>query len=131
MIRNTLSRFMYGRYGNDPLNMFLIVSYLTTYILFSLTDLYLLHFLSVGLIIFSLFRLLSRNLQSRRRENAKFMKHISPVIRWYKLKQTIRSDKEHRYFKCSQCGQQLRVPRGKGKITVTCRGCGNSFQENS
>ena len=57
MIRNTLSRFMYGRYGNDPLNMFLILSYLTTYLLFSLTDLYLLHFLSVGLIIFSLFQI--------------------------------------------------------------------------
>ena len=35
------------------------------------------------------------------------------------------------YLKCPNCGQMLRVPRGKGKITVTCRGCGASFQENS
>ncbi len=78
-----------------------------------------------------MFRLLSRNLDRRRAENTKFMEFAGPAVRWLRLQRTIRRDKEHRYFKCPNCGQQLRVPRGKGRITVTCRGCGASFQENS
>ena len=79
----------------------------------------------------ALFRLLSRNLARRREENVRFLQAIAPLVRWLRLQRTIRRDKEHRYFKCPNCGQQLRVPRGKGKITVTCRGCGASFQEKS
>jgi len=48
-----------------------------------------------------------------------------------RLRRTIHRDKEHCYFKCPNCGQQLRVPRGKGKITVTCRSCGAVFEEKS
>ena len=54
-----------------------------------------------------------------------------PAIRWFKLRRTIHRDKEHRYFKCPNCGQQLRVPRGKGKITINCRNCGVSFEEKT
>ena len=64
-------------------------------------------------------------------ENARFMRAAGPLLSWIHLRRTIRRDKEHVYFKCPGCGQQLRVPRGKGKITVTCRGCGASFQEKS
>ena len=131
MIRNAIQRFMYGRYGNDQLNLFLIVLYLVFYLLFALTHFVPLYWISLVLIFFSLFRLFSRNLPRRREENAKFMQTFGPVIHWFRLQRTIRRDKEHRYFKCPNCGQQLRVPRGKGKITVTCRGCGASFQEKS
>ena len=51
------------------------------------------------------------------------------VLSWLAL--AVRRDKEHRYFKCPNCGQYLRVPRGKGKITVNCRNCGASFEERS
>ena len=63
--------------------------------------------------------------------DARFLALAGPAIRWLRMRRTIRRDKEHRYFKCPNCGQQLRVPRGKGKITVTCRGCGASFQEKA
>ena len=80
---------------------------------------------------FSLFRTLSHDIDKRRRENAKFMRAAGPVLSWLRLRRNIHRDKEHVYFKCPNCGQQLRVPRGKGKITVTCRSCGASFQEKS
>lgn len=131
MIRNTIQRFMYGRYGNDPLNLFLIGSYLLLYLLFVMTRFVALYWICLVLIFLSLFRMLSRNLPRRREENAKFMRLTSPVIGWFRLQRTIHRDKEHRYFKCPNCGQTLRVPRGKGKITVTCRGCNASFQEKS
>ena len=131
MIRNAIQRFMYGRYGNDQLNLFLIVLYLVLYLLFLITRFFLFDWLCLALIFVSLFRMFSRNLPRRREENAKFMRAAGPAIHWFRLQRTIRRDKEHRYFKCPNCGQQLRVPRGKGKITVTCRGCGASFQEKS
>ena len=131
MIRNAIQRFMYGRYGNDSLNLFLIGTYLVLYLLFILTGFTLLYWICLVLVAVSLFRILSRNLPRRREENAKFLKAAGPVIRWWRLRRTIHRDKEHRYFKCPNCGQQLRVPRGKGRITVTCRGCGASFQEKS
>ena len=131
MIRNWVQRVMYGRYGSDQLNVFLLVSYVVLMLLSGLPGLGLLETIALVLIIWSVFRLLSRNYAARRAENAKFLKLAGPVIRWYRLRRTILRDKEHRYFRCPSCGQQLRVPKGKGKITVTCRGCGASFQEKS
>lgn len=131
MIRNTLQRFMYGRYGNDQLNMALLVLSIAFYFLYLFTGfdpLYLISFISI---FFALFRTLSRNPQRRRAENAKFLQVAGPAIRWFRLRRTIHRDKEHCYFKCPNCGQQLRVPRGKGKITVTCRSCGATFEEKS
>ena len=131
MIRNAIQRFMYGRYGGDQLNVFLLVLYLIFYFISIWTNFLPLYWLSLVVIVWGLFRMLSRNLPRRRAENAKFMVVAGPVIRWVKLRRTIHRDKEHRYFKCPNCGQQLRVPRGKGKITITCRNCGVSFEEKT
>lgn len=131
MIRNALQRFMYGRYGSDQMNVFLIVAYLVLLLLSGLPGLARLELPALVLMAWTVFRMLSRNYAARRAENAKFLKVAGPMIRWYRLQRTIRRDKEHRYFKCPGCGQQLRVPKGKGRITVTCRGCGASFQEKS
>ena len=131
MIRNALQRFMYGRYGSDQLNVFLIASYLVLLLLSGLPGLGLLETISLLLMVWTLFRMLSRNCAARRAENAKFLKLAGPFIRWWRLRRTILRDKEHRYFKCPKCGQHLRVPKVKGTITVHCRGCGASFQEKS
>lgn len=131
MIRNALRRFMYGRYGSDQLNTFLLIAYLAALLLSGLPGLGVLEFAALVLMAWTLFRMLSRNYAARRAENMKFLKLVGPVVRWYRLRRTIRRDKEHRYFKCPGCSQQLRVPRGKGKITINCRSCGASFQEKS
>ena len=131
MIRNAIQRFMYGRYGNDQLNLFLMTLYLLLYLVFMFVRFELLYWVSFALLFFTLFRLLSRNLERRRMENIRFMRAAGPVINWIHLRRAARRDKEHVYFKCPSCGQRLRVPRGRGKITVTCRSCGASFQEKS
>ncbi|MDY4660807.1 MAG: hypothetical protein SO459_05315 [Pseudoflavonifractor capillosus] len=128
---NWLQRFMYGRYGVDQFSMFLIAVYLVLYLVGSLLRLGFLSWLSLLVAAYALFRLFSRNISRRRAENAKFMQLAGPAIRWVRLRRTIHRDKDHRYFKCPNCGQQLRVPKGKGKITVTCRSCGASFEEKS
>lgn len=126
-----LQRIMYGRYGSDQLNIFLLAVYLILYFVSWITGLGFLSYLGFVAIIVALFRILSRNLDRRRAENAKFLKLIAPVSQWIKLRRTMHRDKDHCYFKCPNCGQHLRVPKGKGKITVTCRACGTSFQEKS
>lgn len=131
MIRNAIQRFMYGRYGNDQLNLFLMGLYLLIYLASLFFRAAPLYWISLALILVTLFRMLSRNLERRRMENAGFMRAAGPLLGWLRLRRTIHRDKEHVYFKCPSCGQHLRVPRGKGKITVTCRGCGASFEEKS
>ena len=131
MIRNALQRFMYGRYGNDQLNMVLVLLSLALYLVFAVTSWTFLYAVSFMLMAAALLRCLSRNYDRRRAENGKFQALVRPAVSWYRLRRTIRRDKEHCYFKCPNCGQQLRVPRGKGRITVTCRGCGASFEEKS
>ena len=131
MIRNALQRFMYGRYGNDQLNIALILTYVVLYLIYVITRLDPLYWITLLFLAVALYRMLSRNAARRRSENAKFLQLITPAVRWYRFRRTVHRDKEHCYFKCPNCGQQLRVPRGKGRITVTCRNCGASFEEKS
>ena len=105
--------------------------YLLLYLAFVFTRFEPLYWAGFLLLTLTFFRLLSRNIDRRREENAKFMRAARPILSWIRLRRNIHRDKEHVYFKCPSCGQQLRVPRGRGKITVTCRSCGASFQEKS
>ena len=130
-MRAWLQRFMYGRYGYDQLNWFLLVLYLVLYFLSLLTRIGLFSAIGTVVILLALFRVFSRNLPKRRAENAKFMQAAGPAIRWWKLRKTMAQDKDHRYFKCPNCGQQLRVPKGKGKLNIPCRNCGVSFEKNT
>lgn len=135
MIRNFFSRLMYGRYGSDQLNTFLLVLF---WILW-LVDIFvknavaslILSTIAWVCIFLALFRMLSRNYGRRSAENDAFMKLVGPAIHWFKRKRSQARDKDHVYFKCPTCAQTLRVPRGKGKISITCRNCGTVFQEKT
>lgn len=131
MIRQWLTRFMAGRYGGDQLNLFLMALYLILYVVFLFTRMLVLEILALLLIVLSLYRSMSRQLERRRAENARFLQIVRPVVRKLSVLRSRVQDKEHRYFKCPNCGQHMRVPRGKGRITVHCRNCGAVFEEKS
>jgi ribosomal protein L37AE/L43A len=128
---NWIQRLMYGRYGNDQLNYALLGLYLVLYLVSLLLSSSLLSLIAVLCVVWAFYRTFSRKLEKRRAENAKFMSLVGPLIHRYNVNKCRRRDKEHRYFKCPNCGQQLRVPRGKGKISITCRNCGVSFEEKT
>jgi len=130
-MRGWIQRFMYGRNGQDHLGLFLIAVYFFFYVLALITKVEFLSTIGSVILFYELFRFLSHNLPRRRQENALFLQKIAPVSRWWKLQSTIRRDKDHRYFKCPNCGQQLRVPRNKGKLNITCRNCGVSFEKKT
>ncbi len=126
-----IQRFMYGRYGWDQLNIALLVAYLILSVLSRFFHSHLLGLLATVCVVWAICRMLSRNTEQRRAENAKFLELIRPLIHKYNVSKCRRNDKEHCYFKCPNCGQQLRAPKGKGKISVTCRSCGVSFEEKT
>lgn len=128
---NMLKHLMAGRYGSDQLSFFLLLVYLVLSLLSALPFLRLLNWLALAVLLWDVYRIFSRRIDRRRAENARFLALAGPVIRWCRMRLTICRDKEHRYFKCPNCGQYLRVPRGKGRITINCRNCGVSFEEKS
>ena len=120
---------MYGRYGSDQLNMAILVAA----VLVSLTNSVLTVFLRestvysgivapilsvivYGLLIYSFFLMFSRNIYKRQRENRRFTQL------WMRLQ-----DRNNRYFRCPNCKQTVRVPRGRGKICIRCPKCGEKF----
>ncbi len=131
MIRRALTQFMAGRYGGDQLNMFLIVVYVILCVIGLFVRWGILELIALVLVILCLFRSLSRNIDRRRAENAKFLQLARPIARRFSSFRARMGDRDHRYFKCPNCGQQMRVPRGKGRITVHCRSCGATFEEKS
>lgn len=121
MIRNAIQRFMYGRYGNDQLNLFLMGLYLLLYLVYLFLRVDLLYLVSFVLLFVTLFRMLSRNMERRRMENLRFMRAANPVISWFRLRRNIRRDKEHVYFKCPSCGQPMVLCTARLIFTVPAR----------
>ena len=131
---NFIQRFMYGRYGMDQLNIALLLVYLVLYLISGLFRSHTLRLLSFLCLITVTVRFFSRRadqLDRRRAENDQFLELAGPMIHRYNVNKCRRRDKDHSYFKCPNCGQQLRVPKGKGKISITCRSCGASFEEKT
>lgn len=127
-IRNALARFMYGRNGADQLGLTMI----WTAIALNIVNIFIknetvyliINLLATFLTILTLLRMLSRNLQQRRAENAKFLEKVWwPLKRRFGAAKRQRQDKEHKYFTCPNCRTVCRVPRGKGKIVITCPKC--------
>ena len=87
-----------------------------------------LNLIAVAVLIYSYFRIFSRNIARRQAENQKFLKITAPVRSLFGKKS---ADKTHRIFSCPKCGQKMRVPMGKGKIEITCPNCRNKFIKRS
>ena len=114
--------FMKDRYGGDILNNIIIYLSLGFGIvnLFKKSDV--LAITSFILFSIALFRMFSKNKRKRAMEQIKFFNLISPIYSRL-LKFSSRDRKNYRYFKCKNCGQELRIPKGKGKIKVICPHC--------
>lgn len=115
-----IQRFMYGRYGHDKFNRVILTAGLVVSVLTLINPVWWLDFvLTLGayaLLFWSLFRCFSRNHYKRYQENRRFLLMTDRI-----------KDKNNRYFDCPRCRQTVRVPRGKGKIAITCPKCREKF----
>ena len=119
-----LRSFMAGRYGTDRLNMVILCAGLAASLLSAMIPVQPMNLifwaLSYGLMIWAICRTLSRNTYRRYQENRKFLQIFDRL-----------KDRQHRYFDCPKCRQTVRVPRGKGKIAITCPRCREKFVKKS
>lgn len=91
-----------------------------------------LYILSFALAILSIFRIFSKNVSKRYEENQKFLQMTAPVRSFFSAKTAGLLDlRTHRHFRCPQCKQKIRVPRGKGNIQITCPKCRHEFVKKS
>ena len=129
-IKNKLYRFMYGRYGTDTLSKVMLWVYIGIVICFTIIALFvdsiwlsLLYWASSSaMMVWIFFRMFSRNIAARRRENEKF-------CGFFKLRRNkFRDRKTHVYRKCHACGAMLRLPKAKGKHFVVCPRCNKRFE---
>ena len=131
-IKANFARFMSGRYGADQLGMSMLWTSLIMSIVGSFAKAPVLTLLADALLIYMFFRMLSKNRYKRQHENQVYLQKT------YKMRQSmtewmnrVKNSKKYRYFTCPQCKKRLRVPRGVGSITITCKGCGNKFDKKA
>lgn len=129
-----IKRFMMGRYGVDQFNNALNILFFVLALLGIFTKKTFLMILSFVVLGYMYFRMFSKNFSARYNENRIFTNFMSPVYNFFdkvKNKFNKKKDKNYKYFTCKNCKQELRIPRGKGKVTITCPKCHTSFEGRS
>lgn len=129
-LSESMRRMMYGRYGLDKLNVFLMTAAVALCLVGFLVSRFfgavgaligtLTSLISYGLLFWYLFRVFSRNIEKRSVENRRYLT----------LKARL-TDRSNRYYRCPNCRQTVRVPRGRGKICIKCPKCGEKFVRKS
>lgn len=131
-MRNWLVRFMEGRHGVDHYSRFLSIAACVLLVVSLLLDLQLLWYVSLFLLLYSYFRIFSRNTAKRQAENRKYLTFSYGITSKINAKkQRWRQRKDFRFFPCPGCKAVMRVPKGKGKIQITCPKCGMQFVRKS
>ena len=117
-------QFMQGRYGGDKLNMIILWSGVIACILSLIIPVHVIKIIflviSYGLMGWAIFRAFSTNTYKRYQENRKYLRLMDRL-----------KDRTHRHFECPKCRQPVRVPRGKGRIAITCPKCREKFIKNT
>ena len=131
-MREKLRRFMIGRYGTDGLNQFLSIASLVLLFIAIVSRISLFTWLSAAPLLFCCYRTFSSNISKRTEENYKFYTLKDRVDNKFRgLKEQWANRKVYHYYRCPQCRQKLRVPRGRGRIQISCPRCGTQFIKKS
>ncbi len=151
-MRDRFQNFMSGRYGSDQLNNFISIVALILIVVDLFTRIRFIWIIAVALLVLIYFRMFSRNVGKRAAENDKFLNITSRFRRGggrgysyggggyasydrraeAEKRRAHREDmKYYRFFNCPNCNQKVRVPKGRGKIEITCPKCKTSFIRRS
>ena len=153
-----LYRFMQGRYGNDEFSQFLMIAGLVLLIGSNLLRIGIVHTLAWVVLFYGYFRVMSRNIPKRQQENFKFQQMKAKLLgragsgtsgqsSWkqrraqkkqakqqqtdYSQYQQTADTANYNYYRCRNCGQIVRVPKGKGTVKITCPECKNTFTDRT
>lgn len=130
-MKKWLQNLMVGRYGSDELSFTLLMLYLGVCMFAIFADIRILQLLALGIILYAFYRILSRNIPARQAENAAYLRFLARIGANSRARKARRQDKAHRYYRCKHCGAVLRVPRGIGKVEITCPKCGEKLTKKT
>lgn len=131
-MKERMQRFMAGRYGNDQLNQFIFIVVIISMVLEIITRQSLFYTLTLVLLILAYVRVFSRNINKRYEENMKFLQKKDAILnKFRKQKYYAAQRRNFHIYTCPQCKQKIRIPKGKGKISITCPKCRTSFIKKS
>jgi len=131
-MKDIIKRLLYGRYGFDNLTSSILCFGILFFLLYQFIHWPIFYLVSLVASIYALYRILSKDLIARRKENDAWMhfiekKGFNPRI----LAKRLRDLPRYKYFKCMNCKQTMRIPRGKGKVEIKCPKCGYSFHSRT
>lgn len=135
-MKEKLIRFMQGRYGADQLSRFTVVFSLILILVSNFIRIDILRTVVDGfgllLLVLSYYRMFSKDISARYEENRKFMLRTSKIRSWfYHQKKMMTQRKIYHIYKCPTCKQKIRIPKGKGKIEISCPKCSTKFIKRS
>ena len=131
-MKEKLARWMQGRYGSDQLSKFLIGFDFVLIILSLFVRKQIFSVIVLAILVYVYFRMFSRNIEKRYGENQKFLEMTSGIRgKFTKWKTRAKQRKTYCFFKCPACSQEVRVPKGKGKIEINCPKCHTKFVKRS
>ncbi len=131
-LKYKLARFMTGRYGMDQFTRFLSAAAFVMLLLGLFTRKGIFTYIILALIVYMYYRVLSKDIAKRSAENQKFLSFWSKATEGLgRTKRRLLDMKTHHIYKCPSCGQKIRIPRGKGKIEISCPKCSTKFIKNS
>lgn len=127
-----LAEWLRGRQGPDDLAVFCVDLAVVVLLVNVFARVTWLGWAALLLVAYAMFRIQSKNLGARSRENAAFLKGLGPVRPWVQNPRAAWGElRTYKHVRCASCHQRVRVPRGKGKLRVTCPRCGTKFEVRS
>ena len=136
-MKDKFYRFMQGRYGVDQFAKFTMGVALVSIVLAIFVNTgssagSLLDMLGLVAIVYTYFRIFSRNISKRAQENQKYLSATAKLRqRLNKEKNMMKQRKDYHIYTCPSCRQKVRIPRGKGKIEISCPKCHSKFVKRS
>jgi len=132
MFRQKLQKFFMGRNGQDQYGLFLLVVATLTAVVSGFINHWSVNVISYIIFAYAVFRILSKNLVKRQKENIAFLKIWRKIIKPFKSwKMKYNERKFYKIFRCPKCRQKLRVPKYKGIVKVRCSKCGEAFKRRT
>lgn len=131
-MRDFLRKLLYGRYGVDQFSTAIVICSVVLSLLYTFTHWSVFYILSTASMLYAIYRIFSRNIAKRQKENAMWMSHSIKLNKFsHKLVRRVKDFPHYKYYKCMNCKQTIRVPRGKGRVEIKCPKCGYSFRSKT
>ena len=124
------------RHGQDALNNFLFVVYIIILLLtFIIVNVYsrnayadILRMISFAILLIAILRFYSPKSTRRRQENVAYLNIKNKIVSKFRRQP---SNDPYRYFSCPKCKQNVRIPKGRGKVEIACPKCGHRFDKKT